>query len=412
MTNADVIVIGAGASGMAAAIKAAERHKNTLLLEKSSKLGRKILASGNGRCNLMNSGIPRYYGDAEFAEQVLKRCSAGDIVRFFRQYGLMITEENEGRMYPFTFQSFSVVSVLKNAMHLTGVSLISDFSVHSIRREKNEFAVRNENGDILRSKELIIACGGSAQPQLGGTSDGYRILKSFGHSIIPVFPSLVPLETDQKSISGLAGIRAHCTISLLDGNHMLHSEKGEILFTEYGVSGICVMQCARFTEGRRTQMEICFMDGIFHDNRELTEELCRRQALFSDLSPVCLFDGILHERIAYAILKQAGIALRGETSGDLTDRNIQSIAETAFHYKIGITGTRGFQYAQVTAGGADCREFDPMTMESRIVPGLYAAGEVLNVDGDCGGFNLMFAFSSGILAGQSVCSGGDNNEKG
>lgn len=401
--NPDVIIIGAGASGMVAAIRAAERGKNVLLVEKGDRSCRKVLASGNGRCNLMNTSEPRYYGDPVFAETVLARFGTEEISSFFSKYGLIVTEESEGRVYPLTYHSASVVSVLKNALAVNGVTLNTRTSVCSVRKTGSCFTVYTEQGTEYTSDSVIIASGGPAQPKLGGTADGHILLHDLGHTIVPASPALVPLTTDRKSISGLSGIRTRCRIRLYDeSGSLLHTEAGEILFTDYGISGICVMQCARFTYERHTYMEADFLDSCFHADYDLGSELKRRQAMMSSFDPVRLFDGILQERISYAVLKQSGIPLQGETAADLSDDDLDRAALTARRYRIRITGTRGLDYAQVTSGGADCCEFNPETMESRIVRGLYACGEVLNVDGDCGGFNLMFAFASGLTAGQSV----------
>ena len=395
-------VIGAGAAGLTAAVNAASRGLNVILLEKSDRPGRKILASGNGRCNLMNKGTPVYYGDPDFAAAVLEQCPVRKIESFFKQYGLVMTQDPEGRVYPVTYQAVSVLAVLRNAARITGVSMIKGFETADINRNKDQFIIRGSHDEEIISEKVIIACGGAAQPKLGGSTDGYRLLESMGHHIIPVLPSLVSLTTDKKSISGLSGIRIRCAVSLYEGTSVLHQEKGEILFTEYGISGICVMQCARFTAGRNTHLEINFLDGIYESREDLMNEIRRRQVMLYDLSPVSLLDGILPEKISYAVMKQAGIPMKGENAGSLTDNDLRRIAETVQCYRVYITGTRGMDYAQVTAGGADCREFHSETMESRIIPGMYAAGEVLNVDGDCGGFNLMFAFASGIIAGGSV----------
>lgn len=398
----DVTVIGAGAAGLTAAVTAASRGLKVILLEKGERPGRKILASGNGRCNMMNKGFPVYYGDPVFAASVLKQCPLSKIEAFFKEYGLIMTQEPEGRVYPVTYQAISVLSVLKNAARITNVYLNTGFDVSAIYRDHNLFIIRNDRNEEIMSEKVIICCGGAAQSKLGGSMDGYRLLESLGHHIIPVFPSLVSLTTDKKSISGLSGIRIRAAVSLFEGNSLIHQEKGEILFTDYGVSGICIMQCARFTEGRNTHLKINFLEGICDSSEEMIGEIRRRQVMLSNLSPVSLFDGVLPEKISYAVMKQAGIPMKGEKAGSLTDNDIRRIAETAKGYRIFITGTRGMDYAQVTAGGADCSEFCPETMESRLTQGLFAAGEVLNVDGDCGGFNLMFAFSSGIIAGESV----------
>ena len=398
----DLIVAGGGASGIIASIIAAERGKTVLLLEKADHPGRKIQASGNGRCNLMNTGNLRYYGDSQFASEVLSRYSAKRLTDFFQHIGLLMTDEADGRRYPLSCQSASVMNVLKNALKLYQIELKNNTAVKNVCQTDNGFSVYSADGDSFHSRKLLIACGGAAQPKLGGTDDGYHLLESFGHRIVPVSPALVPLITDKRSISGLTGIRIKCRVSLYHKSDLLHREEGEVLFTDYGVSGICIMQCARFTGVQQSYIELDFLNHIFSNSDEIKKELIRRQSMYSRFSPVTILEGILNSKLAYAVMKQAQIALRGETAGDLTEDDLCRIIYAATHYRIDIYGTKGFDSAQVTAGGADCSEFNPATMESKIIPGLYAAGEVLNVDGDCGGFNLMFAFSSGMAAGYAV----------
>ena len=397
--HTDVIVVGAGAAGLAAAVRAGERYRNVLLLEKSDRIDRKILASGNGRCNLMNSGRPRYYGDPDFAGRVLRSCPPEELKRFFRHYGLALTEEEDGRIYPLTYQSASVATAMKAALELSGVRLMTRQSVLSAEYGGGRFSVRTETGEVFSCGSLVITCGGAAHPDLGGTGEGYSLLETFGHHVVPPKPALVPLETDRKSISGLSGIRVRCKAVLFDGNSLLHDEDGEVLFTDYGVSGICIMQCARFVTGPDPHIELHLLDRFYRTDEKAGEELRRRKELFRGFSPAYLLEGILPSRLSYAVMKQAGIPMRGETLGDLSEEDICRIEYTANHYTLRITGTRGLENAQVTSGGALCGEFDPGTMSSLTVPGLFAAGEVLNVDGDCGGFNLMFAFASGMIAG-------------
>ena len=398
----DVIVIGGGAAGMIAAVTASEQGKSVLLLEKSDRPGRKILASGNGRCNLMNSGKLKYYGDSEFANCVLHQCPRQDIESFFFRYGLILREEEENRLYPATGQSVSVVSALKNAMNLRHVQMIMNCRVLSVDYHNHCFSVKTGMNDAYESDRLIIAGGGAVQPKLGGTTDGYALLEKLGHKIIDPVPALVPFNTDHKSISGLSGLRIRCSVRLMKDQHMIHAENGEVLFTDYGVSGICIMQCARFAAQPGMYLELDFLANTFPDGSKLRDEINRRKQFFSDCSPLWLMNGILPEKLAYAVLKQAGLPLRGETAGDTEEGLLDHIIETASHYRINIISNRGFDYAQVTAGGADCGQFDPSSMRSLIIPDLYAAGEVMNVDGDCGGFNLMFAFASGIIAGRNV----------
>ena len=406
----DVIVVGAGAAGMAAAISAGEKGARVAVLEKGEKAGRKVLASGNGRCNLMNHGMLRYYGDVSFAHRVMEICTADDLAAFFRKYGLMISEEEDGRSYPFSRQSATVTGVLMDAMKINGAELFLNSAVSGVRRERDGFTVGLSSGENFRTGRVIISCGGEAQSRLGGSTDGYAFLKSLGHSVTNVFPSLVPLITEPKAVSGLSGIRVRCRVTLFNDGAPVHREHGEVLFTEYGISGICVMQCSRFILPPGSVIELNLAGDVFAGTADLAAELQKRRGLFGAFPPVVLLEGFLAPRVSYAVLKQAGIPLRGETVSELSDAQLERIAESAFHYRIPVLGTKGMEFAQVTAGGACCGEFSCKTMESLIIPGLYAAGEVLDVDGDCGGFNLMFAFASGRIAGLSAGCGPSRSE--
>ena len=408
----DVIIVGAGASGLAAAISAAEDGRSVLLLEKRERPGCKILASGNGRCNLMNRGESNYFGDAAFARKVVSQITADQLTGFFHRYGLYLAEESEGRVYPVTFQSVSVLDSLKLGLSANGVCTRTNCSVISVRNRESVFEVMTDDRGVFFSKAVIIAAGGAAQPKLGGSKDGYALLSSFGHTIVPLRPALVPVNTDHISISGLSGQRARCCVSLFVKERLVHRETGEVLFTDYGLSGICIMQCARFLDDGPSCFHLDFLSGVFPSEKDAATEFMRRRAAFSDEPPTVLLNGIVSSRLAYGILKQAAIPMRGETAGELSEQDIHRITACGYAYTVKVNNTRGFDYAQVTAGGADCGEFDPATMGSLFVPGLFACGEVLNVDGNCGGFNLMFAFSSGLLAGRSASLFADSYEGG
>ena len=396
----DLIVLGGGASGIIASIVAAEKGQKVLLVEKNDRPGRKIASSGNGRCNIMNRQKHRYYGDSSFASQVLKQCDLHDLTGFFRKYGLLLTEEREGRMYPVTFHSSSVIDALLRALKINGVFLRTNCRASTVSKERNLFCVSVSENEAFRGNKLLVSCGGPACPSLGATADGYGFLRTFGHHTVPQYPSLVPVVTEPVCISGMKGIRVQCVLSLLEDQRLLHRTEGELLFTEYGISGICAMQCSRFLHQHpRAYFEADFLSRIFSDPSEAKAELLRRRKTFSGFSPCVLLEGLLLPRLAFAVCKQAGLTLRGETAAELDDDALDRIVYSATHYHIQPTGTRGMEYAQVTSGGAVCSEFNAHTMESLICPGLYAAGEVLNVDGDCGGYNLMFAFASGMLAG-------------
>ena len=398
----DVAVIGGGASGMAAAVSAAEYGKKTIVIEKNGLLGRKLGATGNGRCNLMNRTEPRYYGDSSFALQALQQCDISRQEAFWHRYGLIIREESQGRVYPVTFQAASVVETLKTALKMNRVDVALHVEVTDILPAETGYSIKTSGGS-LKANRVILATGGAASPHLGGTDSGYRLAEKLGYCIIPVCPSLCGLKTDQRSISGLNGIRVRGTVTVYKNRNEVHHETGEILFTDDGISGICVMQCARFVEccGADTA-EINLTPDAFTEQSALMKEIAFRRMRFAYESPEFLFSGMVHRKMSYAVCKQAGIPLRGEKLHSLDQACVESAVFHFQHYQLGIKGTKGMDAAQVTAGGVSCESFHPFSMESKIHPGLFATGEILNVDGDCGGFNLMFAFATGIIAGENA----------
>ena len=397
----DVMIIGGGASGMIAAVTAAESGDHVILFESQKKLGRKLLATGNGRCNLMNFGQLRYYGDSDFANQVCHYCSPPEVADFWAKLGLCLREEEQHRVYPCTFQAATVLDVLESAMKRYNVQILLETKVKKLESEGSHFKILTEDSRLFEGKRVIVATGGPAQPKLGGNRDGYSFLQQFSHLLCSASPALTPLKTDLRSISGLSGIRVHCKISLIAFSKIIKQEIGEILFTEDGVSGICAMQCARFVIPGECTAELDLVYDLFDHESSIVSYLLNLGASVPQEEPVSLLKGLCAPRLAWAVCKQAGLSMRGEKIRELNEQSYRSIAFALKHYRILITGTKGFDRAQVTAGGIDCKDWDPKRMESLLIPGLHAAGEVLNVDGDCGGYNLMFAWASGILAGRN-----------
>ena len=398
----DFAVVGGGAAGLVAAISAASLGDRVIIIESGNMIGKKILASGNGRCNMMNSGRSRYFGNTGFAEEVLKRFNAESLKTFWHSLGLITTEDSENRVYPCTFQASTVIQVLKTALKIYRVETELNSPVKECVLVKDGGFCISSGEKRFTAGRVLISSGGSAGRKTREEKYGYEILRRFGHTIHPLRPSLVPLTTDPVSVSGLSGIRTRCSVTLFDAHsNILHQEEGEMLFTDSGISGICVMQCARFVKEDGCYIEADLVKSIFPDDQSLLHELNCRKKQFGSLPPDMILIGMMNPKIAYAVMKQAGAAMKGEILSDLPDEFVHRVMHAIRHYRINITGTRGFDFAQVTAGGADCDEFKPDNMESRIVPGLHVAGELLDVDGDCGGFNLMFAFAGGILAGLS-----------
>ena len=392
-------VIGGGASGMAAALAAAENEKvQVVLFERQARLGRKLQATGNGRCNLTNlhAGEKGYHGDtAEFAGAALQAFDVTQTLNWFRSLGLFTVAEDSGRVYPYSDQANSVVDVLRFGLEKENIRQELGFEVTKIRRKDGGFSVENGERAVFCDR-VVIACGGLAGTKLGGSMGGYQLLRSFGHRMTKLRPALVQIKCGWNGVSALKGVRANCHAAILrDG--VLHSESsGEIQFTEYGLSGPVIFEVSRdVCQGKGSwNCRLDFLPEI--TGEELNKELKRRRA--TGLSVEELLTGILHNRLGRVLTKNAGIS-GNRTIASLSDEEIEAVCANVKAFEVQLTETLGMDSAQVTAGGIVTDEFDPNTMESKKVPGLYACGEVLDIDGDCGGYNLQWAWSSGRCAG-------------
>ena len=392
-------IIGGGASGMAAALAVAENENTQVILfERQARLGRKLQATGNGRCNLtnLNAMSQGYHGDdADFAAGALNAFNVEQTLAWFRKLGLYTVAENSGRVYPYSDQANSVVDVLRFALEKKNIRLELGFEVTKIRKKNEGFSVDSAENSIYCDR-VIVACGGLAGTKLGGSMAGYQLLRSMGHKMTKLRPTLVQLKCGWNGVGALKGVRANCHAQVLwDGK--LHSEStGEIQFTEYGLSGPVIFEVSRdacYGRGEWT----CRLDFIPDiSGKELHSELQKRRK--TELSADELLTGILHNRLGRMLTKAAGIAANRGVS-TLSDGELAAVCHAVKAFEVPLTEPMGMDSAQVTAGGMVTAEFDPATMESRLVPGLYACGEVLDVDGDCGGYNLQWAWSSGRCAG-------------
>lgn len=393
----EVVIIGGGAAGMAAAIAAGEAGDRVVLLERMDRVGKKLLATGNGRCNLMNTGEARYPGGEALARAVLDRCGAEAQRVFWAAHGLVLREEDGGRVYPASGAATTVLDVLRLSMEAAGVQVETGVTVTGVKRKHGRWTVQTDRGGIPCDR-VIVAGGGCAQSKLGSDGSCWPILETLGHTVSKPRPTLTQIETDTAPIRGLSGIRVRGAVSVAHGGETVHREQGEILFADYGVSGVCVMQCARFAVPGDTLL-LDVLHGLGMDARGMAEELVRRSFAWGSMPMEQLLTGLVVPRLASALGLEAGVRFRDRAIGTLSAKEAAELARTMAAFPLTVRGVRGFDSAQVAAGGAACDEFDPQTMQSRLAPGIYAAGEVLDVDGDCGGFNLMFAFGSGILAG-------------
>ena len=398
-------IIGGGASGMIAAIAAAQNPDVQVhLFERQARVGRKLLATGNGRCNLtnMHANKDAYHGEnPDFVQYALKQMSPENTLEWFRSLGLFTVTEQSGRVYPYSDQANSVVDILRLKLEQPNICLHTGFEVQKIRCDENSFAVEGAEQTVCCHK-LIVACGGLAGTKLGGSMSGYKLLARLGHKSTRLRPALVQLKSDWNGVTSLKGVRTNCHIEILKDGVLFSQSTGELQFTDYGLSGPVIFEVSR---------DACYGTGIWIaqldflpdvDKPVLKQELKRRTE--QNLPIDELLTGILHNRLGRVLTKAAGIKNRSFAS-ELNDADLESVCEAVKSFRICLTEPMGMDNAQVTAGGVLTDGFDPTTMESKLVPGLYACGEVLDIDGDCGGYNLQWAWSSGYLAGISAGGG-------
>ena len=394
-----VVIIGGGASGMAAALAASDNPENeVILLERQARLGRKLQATGNGRCNLTNLHAANrgYHGeDTAFADYAIQAFDPEQTLAWFRELGLFTVAEPSGRVYPYSDQANSVVDVLRFALEKPNIRVLTGYVAEKVKKIPDGFRIEG-TGEPITCEKLIIACGGLAGTKLGGTMDGYKLLRSLGHKCTKLRPTLVQLKSPWGGCSSLKGVRANCKVQILRNGARFAESQGELQFTEYGLSGPVIFEISRDVchGGGKWSCQLDFMPDVSCD--DLFEALSQRRN--TALLAAELLTGILHNRLGRVLTQSAGISQQ-KPIAVLTDWELREVCRTVKDFEVPLTEPMGMDSAQVTAGGILTGEFDPKSMESRIQPGLYACGEVLDIDGDCGGYNLQWAWSSGRLAG-------------
>ncbi len=402
-----VAIIGGGASGLACAIEIMHTVRNkddvkVTVIEKLSRVGKKILVTGNGRCNLtnMNSASSGFRGDTEFAYAALNRYTPESNIEFFNGIGLYTREEDEGRVYPLSNQATSVLDALRFECERLGIEIICDYNVVHLKSVFNGAVQKLVVNNKDRFDYVVVAAGGKAAKVHGTDGDSYDLLKMIGHKITSIAPALVSLNCDNFT-KALKGVRSICRMDLvIDGEKVLENY-GEVQFTDYGLSGIPIMQLSRFVSMSPSE-DICInldvtpdftIDGIenyLFDRREFGTGLCENVLI-----------GVMNKQLCITLLKECGIAPNGKIC-ELSDNEILKLAKLCKCWNIRIRTARGFDFAQVTAGGADCSQFNKETMESKLIENLFCCGEALDIDGDCGGYNLQWAWSSGRTAGHTI----------
>jgi predicted Rossmann fold flavoprotein len=398
-----IAVIGGGASGLMAAITAAKNGAQVCIFEHKDRVGKKILSTGNGRCNFTNlkQEPACYYSENEqFPLNIIKQFGVQETISFFLNLGIYSKNRN-GYLYPYSDQASAVLDVLRIEVEKLGIEVKTEEKCRKISFGKKGFIVSTNGGEYTAQK-VILAAGSKAYPVSGSDGSGYTVSKQLGHTLIPVLPALVQLKCKEKFYKEIAGVRAEGCVSLYADNECLAKDKGEIQLTNYGISGIPVFQVSRFAamglyEKKRVVALINFMPDF--TEKQFMAFLTNRIALGKSKKAEDFLIGLFHKKLSVLWLKLSGID-REKKIGDCTEDEIRLLACHIQNFRTEITDTNSFEQAQVCRGGIDTREVNPDTLESLLIPGLYFAGEILDVDGICGGYNLQWAWSSGYVAGR------------
>ncbi len=406
----DLAIVGGGASGLAAAIAAGRAHSGirAAVLEAQPRCGRKLLATGNGRCNITNrTADPSSYNSdsAEVVRRVFERVDEKNTEEFFLSLGLPLREESEGRTYPFCGQASAVLDLLRLALANLNIPELCGCRVDKISRDggSSRYILHTTLG-VVRAKCVIIACGGLAAPKLGGCKDGYELMRSLGHSQTKLTPSLAPIPVKSPNLSALKGVRISAEAALCDNSGKIYSDRGEVQFGDKALSGIVVFQLSSALAAMKRTDGVCVELDLLPDMSasEVELMLVERREIMRGAALENYLVGLFNKRVGICLIKDAVEARFSSDASSLDDEAVKRLAYVIKHWRFPVSGASSWDSAQVTCGGIRLSEINGDDMSSLKHKGLFAAGEMLNADGKCGGFNLQWAWSTGILAGRSA----------
>ena len=412
-----VIVIGGGPAGMMSAITASQNGNEVILLEKMERLGRKLLITGKGRCNITSSlpiqeFIQNIPGNGQFLYSAFNNYTNTDIINFLKSEGLEVKEERGKRIFPITDKSLDVLKCFEKKLKALNVKIEYNAEVVSIKKDLDRFEVELKNGTILNSNKVIIATGGKSYPLTGSTGDGYKLAKQLGHTVTSIKPSLVPFEAyDKKTCKELQGLslkNVGIEFKDIEKNKVIYEDFGEMLFTHFGVSGPTILSGSahlvryknidELLKNKKIILKIDFKPALSEEKldkrilRDFDEE--KNKELKHSL------DKLLPKKLIPVIIEKSGINPEKRVN-EITKQERKNLASLLKSFELEISKFRPIEEAIITSGGINIKEINPKTMESKIVPGLYFAGEIIDVDGYTGGFNLQIAYSTGFTAGQN-----------
>lgn len=399
-----IVVIGGGVSGLIAAIHAKNKNNQVIILERNNTCGKKILVTGNGRCNYSNSNqdINHYHSNSSYnLESIINQKNISAFLDFYKSIGIIPKVKN-GYYYPYSNQAVTVQQALLRKVSELNIDVKTNTYVDDIAVNGNSFKIKTNN-DIFYADIVIIACGGKSYSKLGTDGNGYQLLKKLGHNIIPVVPALTQIKV-LENIKDLTGVRSEVSITLIEDGKTIKSETGEVQFTDFGISGICSMQLSKYIsygimDKKCEKIVINFVSDIAKNKEEFIKFIESNNWL--DFEVRSLLDSLLNYKVTNYILKETKIAGNVKFR-NLKDEEIDILVNYLINFTLTATGTNTFDNSQVSAGGVNLKEIDLTTMESKIIPNLYIVGEIVDVDGDCGGYNITFASISGMLAGMEV----------
>ena len=400
-----IAVVGAGASGLMAALQAARQGANVTLLERNDTVGRKLTVTGSGHCNLTNDAVsPKAYtcADSTWMATLLSLCGVNEVLTMLESIGIPARKTDDGWYYPLSNSAHSVVEAFASAVNRAGITLLPGRRVTGIQKNARSFTIRFSQGEkesMADFDRVIVSAGGCAYPDLGSRGDLFRVLERLGHTTLPNRPALAPVLVNTGNLKPLQGMRFDAAAALWDGSKQVAGTRGNLIFTEWGLNGPAVMDLSHhvslFPAGA-LELSLDFLaffqtdfDRFLSSNREGT-------------SPARVFlDAFFPPKASAVFLKNAGIP---ETTpvGQITKSALDALLKILNHTRFNVNGVRGFEYCQISAGGVPVTEVAPVTLESNRVKDLYLTGETLDVVGPCGGYNLHFAFSSGALAGRAA----------
>ena len=390
----NVAIIGGGMSGLVSAIEIKRNYpgKSVVIFEKLDRVGKKILATGNGRCNLDNLTAKKEdYNEPLFVSSALEMFSPESNLDFWKSLGLLTVSDSEGRVYPRSNSASAVLDALRFETEKLGIKVLFE-EVKVLKKETN-FIINNHQAEIV-----IVSCGGCSSPSQGSDGSGFKLMKNLGHRITSLSPSLVQITTDTRFTKLLKGVRVRGKLTLWDKGKVAGESEGEILFADYGLSGIATMDLSRFLAkvSITDNTKICLDMVTEMTEKEIVSYLSDRQRLNPLLECENLLTGILPKAVGKVVVKKCNI-FPGEKAENLKRKDFENIAKSLKSFEFRVTGTKGYEFSQVTSGGVDLTEVDKSTLMSKKVRGLYLCGEILDVDSRCGGFNLHWAVSSARL---------------